>query len=87
MPQFDGASYAIFRDGKEILADVETIPFGTNNVGEFKDYLLGLKSARGLGSYIQIVGNCIILTKAAPKNYNTLHLIFQKSHTFFKSLF
>ena len=47
-----GAGYAIFRDGKKILAGAETIPFGTNNVGEFKGYLLGLKSARGLGSHI-----------------------------------
>ena len=48
----------------------ETIPFGTNNVGEFKGCLLGLKSARGLDSHIQIVGDCMILTKAAPKNCN-----------------
>ena len=69
-PHLGGAGYAIFRDGKEILADAETIPFGTNNVGEFKGCLLGLKRARGLGSHIQIVGDCIILTKAAPKNHN-----------------
>ena len=69
-PHLGGAGYAIFRDGKEILAGAETIPFGTNNVGEFKGCLLGLKSVRGLGSHIQIVGDCIILTKAAPKNYN-----------------
>ena len=69
-PHLGGAGYAIFRDGKEILVGVETIPFGTNNVGEFKGCLLGLKSARGLGSHIQIVGNCIILTKAASKNCN-----------------
>ena len=67
---FGGAGYAIFRDGKEILVGAETILFGTNNVGEFKGCLLGLKSARGLGSYIQIVGDCMILTKAAPKNHN-----------------
>ena len=65
-----GANYAIFRDEKEILAGAETIPFGTNNVGEFKGCLLGLKSARSLGSHIQIVGDCMILTKAAPKNHN-----------------
>ena len=65
-----GAGYTIFRNRKEILADAETIPFGTNNIGEFKGCLLGLKSAKGLGFHIQIVGNCIILTKAAPKNYN-----------------
>ena len=35
-----------------------------------KGCLLGLKSARGLGFHIQIVGNCMILTKAAPKNCN-----------------
>ena len=34
-----GAGYAIFRDEKEILAGVETIPFGTNNVGKFKGCL------------------------------------------------
>ena len=65
-----GVGYAIFRNGKEILAGAETIPFGTNNVDEFKDCLLGLKNARGLGSHIQIVGDCMILTKAAPKNCN-----------------
>ena len=31
---------------------------------------MGLKNARGLGSHIQIVSDCIILTKAAPKNCN-----------------
>ena len=51
-PHLGGASYAIFRDGKEILIDVETIFFSTNNVNEFKSCLLRLKSARGLGSHI-----------------------------------
>ena len=69
-PHFGGAGKTIFRDEKEILTSAETIPFGTNNVGEFKGCLLGLKSAKGLGSHIQIVGDCIILTKAAPKNCN-----------------
>ena len=69
-PHLGGAGYAIFKDRKEILIGAETISFGTNNVGEFKDYLLRLKSARGLGSHIQIVGDCMILTKAAPKNCN-----------------
>ena len=31
---------------------------------------MGLKSARDLGSHIQIVGDCMILIKAAPKNCN-----------------
>ena len=52
------------------MAGAETISFGTNNIGEFKGCLLGLKRARGLGSYIQIVGDCIILTKVAPKNHS-----------------
>ena len=69
-PHLGDAGYAIFRDGKEILAGAETIPFGTNNVGEFKGCLLELKSVRGLGSHIQIVCNCMILTKAASKNHN-----------------
>ena len=69
-PHLGGAGFAIFRDGKEILVGVETIPFGTNNIGEFKGCLLELKSARGLGFHIQIVSDCMVLTKAAPKNYN-----------------
>ena len=69
-PHLGGAGYAIFRNGKEILAGAETIPFSINNVGEFKGCLLGLKNARSLGSHIQIVGDCMILTKAAPKNCN-----------------
>ena len=69
-PHLSGAGYTIFRDEKEILVGTETIPFDTNNIGEFKGCLLRLKSARGLGSHIQIVSNCIILTKVAPKNYN-----------------
>ena len=69
-PHLDGAGFAIFRDEKEILTGAETIPFGTNNVGEFKGCLLKLKNPRGLGSHIQIVGDCMILTKAAPKNHN-----------------
>ena len=69
-PHLGSAGYAIFRNGKKILAGAETIPFGTNNVGEFKGCLLGSKNARGLGSHIQIVGDCMILTKAAPKNCN-----------------
>ena len=69
-PYLGGAGYVIFRDGKEILAGAETIPFGTNNMGEFKGCFLGLKNARGLGSHIQIVGDCMILTKTTPKNHN-----------------
>ena len=65
-----GAGYVIFRNRKKILTGVETISFGTNNVGEFKGCLLGLKNARGLGFHIQIVGDCMILTKAIPKNCN-----------------
>ena len=58
-----GAGYTIFRDGKEILAGAETIPFGTNNVGEFKGYLLGLKSARGLW-----VGTCSLVVNSTMSN-------------------
>ena len=53
-PHLGGAGYAIFRNGKEILVGVETIPFGTNNIGEFKGCLLRLKSAKGLNCGIMV---------------------------------
>ena len=34
-PHLGGVGFAVFREGKEICGGFETIPFGSNNIGEF----------------------------------------------------
>ena len=63
MPSYDlgGASFAIMVDGNEVKAGFETIPLGSNNVGEFSGGLLGLKAAREFCTEVELIGDCKIL--------------------------
>ena len=66
-PHLGGAGFAIFREGRELCGGFETIPLGSNNIGEFTGCLRGMQRAKSMTKEIEIVGDCIILTKAAPK--------------------
>ena len=63
------AGFAVFREGKEICGGFETIPLGSNNIGEFTGCLKGMQCARSMTNEIEVVGDCMILTKAAPKTH------------------
>ena len=67
-PHLGGAGFAVFREGKEI-GGFETIPLGSYNIGEFTDCLKGMQCARSMMNEIEVVGDCMILTKAAPKTH------------------
>ena len=41
-PHLGGVGFAVFREGKEICDGFETIPLGSNNVGEFTGCLKGI---------------------------------------------
>ena len=69
-PPVEGAGFAIFKEGVEVAAGAETIPFGTNNVGEFKGALIRLRQASKLTKRVKVIGNCMILTNAAANNKN-----------------
>ena len=66
-PPVGGAGFAVFKDGKEITAGFETIPFGTNNEGECKGALIGLREATKMSKEVEVIGDCMILTNAASK--------------------
>ena len=68
-PHLEGVGFAVFREEKEICGRFETIPFGSNNIGEFTGCLKGMQCARSMTNEIEVVGDCIILTKAAPKTH------------------
>ena len=68
-PHLGGAGFAVFRKGKEICGGFETIPLGSNNIGEFTGCLKGMQCARSMMNEIEVVGDCMILTKAAPKTH------------------
>ena len=58
-----GAGAALFEKGMEVTAVAQTIPYGTNNIGEFTAALIGTQAAleRGWRSFA-VVGDCKILT-------------------------
>ena len=68
-PHLGGVGFAVFRKGKEICGGFETIPLGSNNIGEFTGCLKGMQCARSITNEIEVVGDCMILTKAAPKTH------------------
>ena len=68
-PHLGSAGFAVFREGKEICGGFETIPLGSNNISEFTGCLKGMQCTRSMMNEIEVVGDCIILTKAAPKTY------------------
>ena len=67
-PQVGGAGFVILRDGKEVGGGCETIPFGTNNIGEFTGCLNGIKMAIGQSESLEVIGDCKILTDVAKQN-------------------
>ena len=68
-PHLGGVGFAVFREGKEICGGFETIPLGSNNIGEFTGCLKGMQCARSMTNEIEVVGDCMILTKATPKTH------------------
>ena len=69
-PPVRGVGFAIFKEGVEVTAGAETIPFDTNNVGEFKGALIGLRQASKLTERVEVIGDCMILTNAAANDKN-----------------
>ena len=61
--------FAVFRERKEICGGFETIPLRSNNIGEFTGCLKGMQCARSMMNEIEVVGDCMILTKAASKTH------------------
>ena len=68
-PHLGGADFAVFREGKEICGGFETIPLESNNIGEFTGCLKGMQYVKSITNKIEVVGDCMILTKAAPKTH------------------
>ena len=66
-PHIGGAGYVIIKEGLEVGGGFETIPLGSNNLGEFSGCLAGLQQVIGFGQRVEMVGDCKILTEAAPK--------------------
>ena len=64
-----GVGFTVFREGKKICGRFETISLRSNNIGEFTGCLKGMQCARSMTNEIEVVGNCMILTKAAPKTH------------------
>jgi ribonuclease HI len=61
--QMAGSGEALFEKGREVGAVAGTCPYGTNNVGEFKGALLGLRLAARRGiEELAVIGDCKILT-------------------------
>jgi ribonuclease HI len=59
-----GAGFAVYQGTKEVATGCSTIPFGTNNIGEYTAALLGIRAARTLTTSIKVIGDCEILTNA-----------------------
>ena len=68
-PHLGGAGFAVFREGKEICGGFETISLRFNNIGEFTGCLKGMQYTRSMTNEIEVVRDCMILTKAAPKTH------------------
>ena len=66
---FYDAGFAVFREGKKICGGFETIPLGSNNIDEFTGCLKEMQYAKSMTNKIEVVGDCMILTKAAPKTH------------------
>ena len=67
-PHLGGAGFAVFR-GERDMCGFETIPLRSNNIGEFTGCLKGMQCARSMMNEIEVVGDCMILIKAAPKTH------------------
>jgi len=58
----------ILNRGEEVGGGFETIPLGSNNIGEFTGCLRGIEQAKFFCNQIEVVGDCKILTEVAPKS-------------------
>ena len=68
-PHLGDAGFAVFREEKEICGGFETILFRSNNISEFTGCLKGMQCTRSMTNEIEVIGNCMILTKAVPKTH------------------
>ena len=59
----------MFQKKKKICDGFETISFGSNNIGEFTSCLKEMQCVKSMTNEIEVVGDCMILTKAAPKTH------------------
>ena len=66
-PYIRGSGYVIIKEGLKVEGRFETIPLGSNNLGEFLRCLTGLQYVIGFGQHVEMVGDCKILTEAVPK--------------------
>ena len=57
----------IIKEGLEVGGGFETIPLGSNNLGEFSGCLAGLQQVIGFGQHVEMVGDYKILTKVVSK--------------------
>ena len=75
-----GAGAMLLKNGEEVGAVAMTIPYGTNNVGEFAAAEIGLKKALEAGwKEVAVVGDCQILTelmkrRVGPSNPRLLEI-------------
>ena len=77
-PHLKDVGFAVFREGKKICGGFETIPLGSNNISEFTGCLKGMQCVRSMMNKIEVVGDCMILTKAAPKTYAIKNYVLNK---------
>ena len=66
-PHIGGSEYVIIKEDLEVGGGFETIPLGSNNLGEFSGCLAGLQQVIGFGQHVEMVGDCKILTEVVPK--------------------
>ena len=77
-----GSGYMIIKEGLEVGEGFETIPLSSNNLSEFLECLVGLQQVIGFGQHVEMVGDCKILTEAAPKtkpidNFELNEILFE----------
>jgi len=64
-----GAGAVLYDHGREVAAIGASIPYATNNIGEFSGPILGMRKALQLGwRKVAIVGDCNILTGLMMKS-------------------
>ena len=81
-PHIGGSGYMIIKEGLEVGSGFETIPLNSNNLGEFSGCLAGLQQVIGFEQCVEMVGDCKILTEAAPKtkpidNFELNEILFE----------
>ena len=66
-PHIRESGYVIIKEGLEVGGGFETIPLGSNNLGEFLECLASLQQVIGFGQCVKMVGDCKILTEVVSK--------------------